>query len=380
MHAPNTRWRVSPAAWLLIAPAIAAESVSNGLRAYGLGQHLERFTVQVYGAHVSLAGAVLVLAAVAVSLTQARAAWLTLAPGNPARQRIVAGFIAALAITISVTAMASHILEAQRAKTADEGGARGRYDRAQAAYDKAAAELQSLGTPRPVSVVQAEISSAKVDMAVWRRSVQCTDISRDDTKSACQPILALYKERGAAARATELAPEVERLRQQLAGLDRPEESGASEGWVAMVWAWIMGVGVVLIATFGSVLFAVAGDDHSRVAPRDSRSASRPRGAVKGDGPEETPPPPGAEHPAPANVVPFAPINATGGRYSHDQAERDLLALLTTSGAVPEQRVLCARWQRPKPTVSRWLDDWERRGLVARQRNGRGNAVIAASAG
>lgn len=255
MKAHTTHWRVSPVAWLPISLAIVAESVSNALRAYGLGTHLDRFTVDIQGHPVSIAGAVLVLAAVAVSLSQARAAWVALTPSGPARQRIVAGIAAALLLSISITAMASHILEAQRAKVSDEGGARGRYDRAKAAYDTAAAELDKLGNPRPVPVIQAEVTATKIDMAVWRRSQQCADISRDDTKKACEPILALYKERGAAARKAELEPEVKRLRGELSKLDRPEEATASESAVSGIWAWIMGLGVVFVATFGTVIFA-----------------------------------------------------------------------------------------------------------------------------
>ncbi len=263
VRASGTHWRVSPVAWIPISLAVAAESVSNALRAYGLGMHLDRFTVTMYGQPVSIAGAVLVLAAVAVSLSQARAAWVALTPSGVGaehasgvtRQRIVAGLAAALLLSISITAMASHILEAQRAKVADEGGARGRYDRAKTAYDTAAAELAKLGTPRPVPVIQAEVTATKIDMSVWRRSQQCADISRDDTKKACEPILALYKERGAAARKAELEPEVARLRAELAKLDRPAEATASESAVSGIWAWIMGLGVVFVATFGTVIFA-----------------------------------------------------------------------------------------------------------------------------
>lgn len=255
MKAHSTRWRVSPVAWIPIVLAVAAESISNALRAYSLGTHLDRFTVIIQDHPVSIAGAVLVLAAVAVSLSQARAAWVALTPSGPARQRIVAGIAAVLLITISITAMASHIIEAQRAKVADEGGDRGRHDRAKKAYDEAVAELATLGTPRPVSVIQAEVQATKIDMVVWRRSIQCSDVSREDSKAACEPILKLYKERGNSARKLELDPQVAKLRDQLGKLQRPEEASTSETVVSGAWAWIMGLGVVFIATFGTVIFA-----------------------------------------------------------------------------------------------------------------------------
>lgn len=43
--------------------------------------------------------------------------------------------------------MSVTLLEAQRAKSADEGGARARYDSAQAAYEAAQAEFEGLESP-----------------------------------------------------------------------------------------------------------------------------------------------------------------------------------------------------------------------------------------
>lgn len=350
----STRWRVPPVAWVPISIAIVAEAVSNALRAYGLGMHLERFTVTAYGFTVSLAGSVLVLAAIAVSLTQARAAWVALTPGS-VKQRLVAGAAAALLLSVSITAMASHILEAQRAKAADESGSRGDYDRTKAAYDKAAAEFQSLGTPRPVAVIQAEVQSTTIDMTMWRRSNQCADITRDDTKAACAPILKLYKERGAAARKLELEPEVKSLRAKLAAISRPEEASTSETTVALWWAWIMGIAVVFVATFGTVIFARVDRDSPAATP----AAALPAPAV-----------------APAHAL--QPVTV-GGRdpVSKEQALADLQRLLAHGTVISSQDELVARWRVRKGTVSRWISDWESQGLVARSTDGRCKQIAAA---
>ncbi|MBL8565890.1 MAG: hypothetical protein JNM89_09250 [Hyphomicrobiaceae bacterium] len=255
MQPNSTRWRVPPLAWLPIALAVAAETASNALRAYGLGAHLDRFTLSVDGQAVSVAGGVLVLAAIAVSLSQARAAWVALTPSAPARQRVVSGLAAALLLAISVSAMASHILEAQRARTADEGGARGRYDRAKAAHDKAAGELAALSGVRSIADVKAALDAAPVPRTVFVRTKQCTDVTRDDSFRDCKPILDLRQEMGRAIRKAELEPEAKTLRDELARTERPEEATASEQAVSGVWAWIMGLGVVFVATFGAVIFA-----------------------------------------------------------------------------------------------------------------------------
>ena len=254
MQTNTTSWRVPPLAWVPIGAAITAESVSNALRAYGLGTHLDRFTVQAYGQPVSIAGAVLVLAAIAVSLSQARAAWVALTPGAT-RQRIVSGLAALLLLTISVTAMASHILEAQRAKTSDESGARGLYDRTKAAHDKAAGELSRIDQARGIAEVRAAMDAAPVSRDVFRRTAECTAVTREDSFTACKPILDLRQEMGRAIRRAELEPEAKRLAGVLSGLARPEEARADETLVSGVWAWIMGLGLVFVATFGTVIFA-----------------------------------------------------------------------------------------------------------------------------
>lgn len=376
MTTSTTPWRVPPWAYAPLGAAIVAEAVSNALRAYGLGQHLEHFTVLIYGNPVSIAGSVLVLAAVAISLTQARAAWVALTP-HPLRQRIVAGAAAALLLVVSVTAMASHILEAQRAKVADEGGARGAYDRAEAAYQTAAAELTALGNPRPVSVIQDEVRSYPIDMRVWRRSSQCEDISREDTRTACEPILALYKERGAAARKTELEPEVARLRDELASLPRPEAVTAEEAAIGGWWAWIMGAAVVFVATFGSVIFArvetLKPDGvHSDTSGQTSFGASEADiqamvATIRPDNPNR-----------PAPIAPKArePDGQT------DDRKGQVLAFIQTMRAlgrtIPRQADIAERFDVPRSTLSDWCREWEAEGSIpARRTVGRCKVIAAA---
>lgn len=355
MATPTTRWRVSPVAWLPITLAIVAESVSNSLRAYGLGSHLDRFTVSYQGYTVSLAGAVLVLAAVAVSLSQARAAWVALTPGRPGRQRFVAGLAAALLLAISITAMASHILEAQRAKVGDEAGLAKTYERAEAAYKRAEAELKGLGEPRAVSVIQAEVQAVKIDMRAWRASDKCSDITKEDTKRECAPVLELYKERGAAARKTELEPEVARLRAELASMQRPVAvQSSTEETVGLWWAWIMGVGVVFVATFGTVIFATA--ETVVVAERQELAL-----------------------PPPIDDNDDAPLSISGKPFTRDDALADL-KLLLKAGHVPEsQDWLTERWGVTKGATSRWLSRWEADGSLPARRvtDGRYKTVVSA---
>lgn len=379
MHTHSTTWRVPPWAYLPLSAAIVAEAISNALRAYGLGQHLEHFTVTIRGVPVSLAGSVLALAAVAISLSQARAAWVALTP-NPLRQRIVAGIAAALLLAVSVSAMASHILEAQRAKVADEGGARGAYDRAEAAYKRAAAELEALGTPRPVSVIQAEVKAFTIDPGLWRRSKQCEDATLPDTQAYCQPLIDLYKERGTAARKTELEPEAARLRDELANLPRPEVASASETAIGGWWAWIMGLAVVFVATFGSVIFA-----RTTTATPATVAESKP-----GSPSEQTDFCPddidaarqlgiGGE-PGSGNWGNSRNGGNGGGKrmFSRAEALLDVTRRLASGETVDAQDTLAGAWGVDKSTVSKWLKRWRKDGLVpSAQRVGRCHRLVAA---
>jgi len=367
MTTPTTTWRVPPWAYLPLGAAVTAEAVSNALRAYGLGQHLEHFTISARGVDISLAGAVLVLAAIAISLSQARAAWVALTP-HPVRQRIVAGVAAALLLAVSVTAMASHILEAQRAKVADEGGARGAYDRAEAAYKRAAAELEALGNPRPVSVIQAEVKAFPIDGRLWRRSAQCEDATRPDTQGYCAPLLALYQERGAAARKTELEPEVARLRGELARLPRPEAVTAEEAVIGGYWAWIMGGAVVFVATFGSVIFA-----------RATRETEAPATVVLGT-PHEVRPfarrNPGNGG-SPARLPSGQPKRPESGGNRH-AFEADVLTRLALGQTIESQDEIAAAHGVHKGVASKWLKDMRERGMIpAAQRVGRCHRLVAA---
>jgi hypothetical protein len=345
MNAGTTTWRISAIGWGAIGLALSAEAVSNALRAYGLGMHLERFSVSYQGVTVSLAGAVLVMAAAAISLAQSRAGWLSFAPGVPLRQRLIALPALALCLVISVAAMTSHLLDASRAKGSDEGTARAAYDRAQEAYTKNQAELKTLGTPRPVDVIQAEVSKGITNWGAWVRSKQCSDITKNNTAEACKPILDLYQERGRAARKTTLESEQAKLRAALDGMQRPEEQSASEAAVVGWWAWVMGAGVVLVATFGPVLFAtpVATPQESRVV-----AALPPVDAEDPPITEPLPPP-------------------TGGSYTKELAEQDLVTLLGMGyDPFKKQSGLKDRWKVSEGCVSKWIGDWERKGTIPKR--------------
>ena len=327
---------------------------SNALKAYGLGTHLEAFTLRVLDTTVGLSGAVLVFAAVAVSLSQARAIWVMLKPGL-ARQRLVAGLIAALLLTVSITAMASTVLEAQRTKVSDESGERGKYDRAKAAYDKAAAELDGLAKARTVLQVRSDMEAAKVSGKVFKLTSECNDFTGDlaDLHKSCGPILELRKKMASAIRKADLESEVPNLKVELDGLKRPEVAAAAEASVADAWGWIMGFAVVFVATFGPVIFAkvepsVAEATERQPTSRTVRIGSRHRSRRRTMAICRT------FHDGSPRTIPNASANRGGGRKVRRFAKEEAAADLVTRLALGERFGVPGR--TPRTVRRRQIDD------------------------
>jgi hypothetical protein len=260
MTISTTTWKIPRAAWIMVGLAVSAEATSNALRAYDLGSHLERLTVTAFDIRISLAGLVLVLAAVAVSLSQTRAAWVALTPGDK-RQRIVSGIAACLLLSISITAMASHILSAQRAKSGAETKDNVSYHDAKKLYDDADQELKKVRSAKTVAEAQAALDAAKttVDANIWRRTKGCTDVTTRASTTECRPYLdktpALEAALAQAKRKETLEAKLPGLKADLDKQHLTDDATASEATVSWGWAWIMGLGVVMIATFGPAIFA-----------------------------------------------------------------------------------------------------------------------------
>lgn len=318
MEKTITTWRIPKAAWIMVSLAVTAEATSNALRAYDLGSHLERLTVHVYGHSVSLAGAVLVLAAIAVSLSQTRAAWVALTPGDT-RQRIVSGIAACLLLAISITAMATHILSAQRAKSGFETQDTTAYENAKAAYDAAAADFDKVKGAATPAEVDAEIeayAAEHIDANIWRRTQKCSDVTKKSSRDECQGVLQLAPKRAAAARKAELEAKLPGLKADVDQHRLVDAAGDAETSASWAWAWIMGLGTVMIATFGPAIFArvetvpALAHVNAGIPANDVHSGN----AIPGMDQRPIPPrPPRGGQPIPGQPIPGKPISGKRGR-------------------------------------------------------------------
>lgn len=357
----TTRWRIPPWAWLIIGPALLAEMGTNALRAYLLGSHVGHNVVIPYlTVPVSLAGALLVLAAIGVSASQSRAAWVALTPGV-ARQRVVAGLLAVLLLAVSIAAMGQHILSAQRGQAGGETGDRTAYTIAKTAYDKAKAESDRLGAGRTTDEVRGAMEKVRVPKWAWAGTRECTARASDmtaDEATACKPILDLRLEMANAIARDRAKDTLDAATAELGALPvPPEQASALEATVAFWWAWVMGFAVVMIATFGSVLFARVEREDTSVAaaePAPVRLAPAP----DGDGGRTLPAPEPANDDAHPVVVALRkagrPLNntelaeamaVTGGEATKRRAEVEHLLAEVRAGK--EVHISLREWAQRK---------------------------------
>ena len=348
------RWKIPAWAWFPVSLAIGAESISNGLRAYKLGSHLEGLNVNVFDVTVSLAGGVLVLAAVAISICQARAAFVALTPGDTS-QRVIAGSFAVLFLTISVTALHSYISEAERAKVGDEQTEKGKYKIAKQAYERASADYEKVKDADTPESVQAMMDAIPIDPKLRLRTKNCTDVTTRVSQRECAPVVKHNPELAAARRKAELEAKLPGLKADLDKLKDPELASDSDQSVSSFWGWLVGLGIVGIATFGAVIFA-------KVEPETKVETGKP-----------------AETFRESYADPVRPSPNGGNRRRHaftkQAAEADVIRLFRENGSIPSQETLSERWQVGKGTVSKWMGDFERRGLISRETVGRCKTVV-----
>ena len=80
-----------------------------------------------------------------------------------------------------------------------------------------------------------------------------------------------------------------------------------------------------------------------------------------------------EPPKPGNRRPVA-VHTVATRAA---AEADVIRLVARGEQLPSQDTLARRWRVHKATTSKWLADFERRGLIRREWDGRHNRIAAA---
>ena len=161
----------------------------------------------------------------------------------------------------------------------------------------------NFGKHRPPDVIKAELASAAVPLHIWRRSRQCLDLTLEESRLACAPVLGLRKELAVAEAAERLEAQLVAGRTQLAtasvagSVADPQASalarltGADEGTIrtgiALLLAGLIEVGSALGFTLVSIATArnpqppsttrrVAGSSNSAAPQAQARRSTGPQ--------------------------------------------------------------------------------------------------------
>jgi len=170
----------------------------------------------------------------------------------------------------------------------------------EAKVQRAEAQLVTLGTHRPIGLIQTELASLAVAPQIWRRSRQCTDLALEESRRACAPVLGLRKELAAAEAAEHLETQLVAGRAQLATVP---VVGTSADPQAGALARLTGLDEATIRTIVALVLA------SIVEAGSALGFTLVSVATSGNPPLSTPSnPPGSRRGTPP---PFAPTRAPG---------------------------------------------------------------------
>lgn len=176
-------------------------------------------------------------------------------------RRIAAGAVFAVLFVASMIAVDGMLMKLRSEWSGARQNTIGEYDRAEADYKAAEAELSKLKDARSIADVKAAMDSAPVPRNVFVRTKECTDVTRDDSFAACKPILDLRQEMAQAIRKRELEGKRDASKAKLDVTERPASAdpqaaaiatatGLNESMISYLLVAIIGLAVEIVACLG----------------------------------------------------------------------------------------------------------------------------------
>jgi hypothetical protein len=317
----------------------------------------------------------------------------TVIDGPGVMRRLIALPLFVVLFIASMIAVDGVLLKLRDALVSGPAAVISEHDRAVAGHRASVAELATLGTVRAPDAIRADMDAAPVSRSVFRRTAECTDITKDESLAACQPLLALRKEMAQAIRKRELesardkaAARLDSLGPRPASADPQAEAvahaaGVSVSTAAWILIGIVGLAIELAACFGMYVLnrpaahrpanenrPAAGDDRPAALSDAELATIRAKFLAPDDRPDG--PKPGRSAPLPANVVPLADAKA--------RTLRTIRSELAAGRTIPSQADLCRTVGVARSTLSDWLAEWEAAGeLPRRQIVGRCKRIASA---
>jgi hypothetical protein len=308
----------------------------------------------------------------------------TVIDGPGVMRRLIALPLFVVLFIASMIAVDGVLLKLRDALVSGPAAVISEHDRAVAGHRASVAELATLGTVRAPDAIRADMDAAPVSRSVFRRTAECTDITKDESLAACQPLLALRKEMAQAIRKRELesardkaAARLDSLGPRPASADPQAEAvahaaGVSVSTAAWILIGIVGLAIELAACFGMYVLNRPAAHRPANENRPAAGAERATIRAKFLAPDDRPdgPKPGRSAPLPANVVPLADAKA--------RTLRTIRSELAAGRTIPSQADLCRTVGVARSTLSDWLAEWEAAGeLPRRQIVGRCKRIASA---
>lgn len=187
--------------------------------------------------------------------------------GSGLVKRASAGLIFAVLFVASMVAIDGMLLQMRAMLSGPRAQAITDYDRTLATYQTAVRELKQLeaaGPVRPVAQIAAALSGAPVDVRVWRRTAQCTDVTKPESAKVCEPVTKLREEMARANRKQDLEAKRDAAQKLLSTIVRPAAAdpqaealanltGQSETLMAYLLIAIIGLALELVSCFGRLI-------------------------------------------------------------------------------------------------------------------------------
>ncbi|PPD06302.1 MAG: hypothetical protein CTY28_14565 [Hyphomicrobium sp.] len=276
----------------------------------------------------------------------------TVIDGPGVMRRLIAVPLFLVLFVASMIAVDGVLLKLRDALVSGPANTISDHDRATAAHKAAVDEIARLGTVRTPDAIRADMDAAPVSRTVFRRTNDCTDITKEESFTACKPILNLRQEMASAIRKRELeaardkaAARIETLGPRPSSADPQAEAVANAAGVSVsTAAWILiaivGFAIELAACFGMYVLSAPARRNTVAAGAPTKNDTAQASLVieKWDAPAPTPPTGGGKtrkaklKPAPAsNVLAFphpvvSALQSAGGTVASNQQLATLMGV------------------------------------------------------
>lgn len=308
-------------------------------------------------------------------------------------RRSAAGLVFAILFLASMLAVDGFLVKLRSDWAATRGQAVSAYADARTAVTGLEAEFAKVASARTTQQVRTAMEKTHVHARTFINTRQCTQLTDDDDRRACRPILDLREEMAAAIRKADIEIKLTDARMKLGLLAAPKSadpqadalaswSGAKVDVVAYIMVAILGFAVEVVACLGVWIIQRPANDLDATGKTVGKAASQSsnrsaphiigpsNGSLGQAGPNGSPYSPLAQPPTQRAVRPERFAKFPDSSDACAAIERFVTTELALGRTIASQREIAQRFGCAASTVSDALRSLEQRGIVRRRMDGR----------